>query len=91
MNFDPSLILNTLFKIVTELPAWPLYPAESCICAMCLTIVTNGKVTWNKSYYHATCANLWLRTVSSNLPVLKCSLFHALPPISQNVNHAKFK
>ncbi|XP_011297313.1 synergin gamma isoform X2 [Fopius arisanus] len=60
--------------IVTELPVWPLHPGEPNTCALCLTVVTSGRIIYNENTYHATCANLWLNCVNSNLPALKYPL-----------------
>ncbi|XP_011868722.1 PREDICTED: synergin gamma-like [Vollenhovia emeryi] len=60
--------------IVTELPAWPLHQGECVSCALCLTVITSGRVVYNDNNYHVTCANLWLNCVNNQLPVMRYSL-----------------
>ncbi|XP_011494930.1 PREDICTED: uncharacterized protein LOC105359888 [Ceratosolen solmsi marchali] len=60
--------------IVTELPSWPAHQEDGIVCALCLTIITTGRVISNKNNYHITCANLWLNIVNNNLPVLQYPL-----------------
>lgn len=57
--------------IVTELPAWPLHQGESISCALCLTVITSGRVLYNENNYHVTCANLWLNCVNNQLPAMR--------------------
>ncbi|KAK0087221.1 hypothetical protein PV325_001463 [Microctonus aethiopoides] len=58
-------------NIPAKLPAWPLHPSDGTTCALCLTIITSGKIVYNDNIYHLTCANLWLNCVNSNLPALR--------------------
>ncbi|XP_034948378.1 synergin gamma-like [Chelonus insularis] len=57
--------------IVTELPTWPQHQGDSSACALCLTVITSGKVVHNDNSYHVTCANLWLNCINNNLPALR--------------------
>ncbi|XP_043282899.1 synergin gamma-like [Venturia canescens] len=69
--------------IVTELPVWPLHQNESSTCcALCLTVVTSGRIVYNDNNYHVTCANLWLNCVNHNLPTLR------YPPSSSLLLHS---
>ncbi|XP_003424057.1 synergin gamma isoform X1 [Nasonia vitripennis] len=78
----------TNIPIVTELPAWPLHHGDGLTCALCLTIITSGRITYNDNNYHATCANLWLHTVNSNLPALRYPIPYIQSiPIPQSANH----
>ncbi|KAJ8679518.1 hypothetical protein QAD02_015305 [Eretmocerus hayati] len=96
MGFD-DLLLNidriwsemepfyTNIPIVTELPAWPAHQGD-ITCALCLTIITSGRLVCNDHNYHATCANLWLHAVNSNLPALRYPIPHLHSMVLQNSN-----
>ncbi|XP_015595757.1 synergin gamma isoform X2 [Cephus cinctus] len=73
--------------IVTELPAWPLHQSESTTCALCLTVVTSGKITYNDNNYHITCAKLWLHCVNNNLPALCYPSAYSHSTISLSSSH----
>ncbi|XP_012272798.1 synergin gamma [Orussus abietinus] len=73
--------------IVTELPVWPEHQGEGMICALCLTVVTSGRVVYNENNYHATCANLWLNCVSSDLPALAYSTFQMHSSVPSSSSH----
>ncbi|XP_043467951.1 synergin gamma-like isoform X2 [Leptopilina heterotoma] len=76
----------TNIPIVTELPVWPLHQNDNVTCALCLTVITSGKVSHNESNYHVTCANLWLNCVNSNLPVLRNPTIQSHFAITNSIN-----
>lgn len=76
----------TNIPIMTELPVWPLHQNDNVTCALCLTVITSGKVSHNESNYHVTCANLWLNCVNSNLPVLRNPTIQSHFAISNSIN-----
>ncbi|XP_058805291.1 synergin gamma-like [Phymastichus coffea] len=78
----------TNIPIVTELPTWPLHQGDGVTCALCLTVITSGRIICNDHNYHATCANLWLHTVSSNLPALRYPISFLQSSLATNTHNS---